>query len=48
MATGSIGRICEPAFVDREASASDALRQTGSQPLKFRNPLIDPFRPCPR
>jgi len=48
MATGAISRICKFAFVDGEASAADALRQTSSKTLKFRNPLIDPFRPCAR
>jgi hypothetical protein len=48
MATGSISRICKFAFVDGEASAADALRQTSPKTLKLRDPLIDPFRPSAR
>jgi len=48
MAAGSIGGICQSAFVDGEASASDALRKTCPKSLKFNDPLIDPLRPFPR
>jgi len=47
MAAGSIGGICQSAFVDGEASASDALRKTCPKSLKFNDPLIDPLRPFP-
>jgi hypothetical protein len=36
------------AFVDRKASASDALREPYSQALKLGDPLIDPFRSLAR
>ena len=47
-APGAIGWVCKFAFVDRKASASDALRETCSQTLKLRDPLIDPPRPFAR
>jgi hypothetical protein len=48
MATGSISGICQSAFVDGEASTSNALRQAFPKTLKFRNPEIDPLRPRSR
>jgi hypothetical protein len=48
MATGSISGICQSAFVDGKASASNTLLQAFPETLKFRNPLIDPLRPRSR
>jgi hypothetical protein len=36
------------AFVDRKATASDALREPCSQALKLGDPLIDPLRSLAR
>jgi hypothetical protein len=47
-APGAIGWVCKFAFVDRKASASDALREPRSQTLKLGDPLIDPLRPFAR
>jgi len=47
-ASGLIGGICPPAFVDRKASTPDALGEPVAQTLKLGNHLIDAFRPCPR
>jgi len=47
-ARGAISWVCKFAFVDRKASASDALRETCSQTLELRDPLIDPPRPFAR
>ena len=47
-ASGLIGGICPPAFVDRKASTPDALGETVAQTLKLGDHLIDAFRPCPR
>ena len=46
-ASGLIGGICQSTFVDRKASATDALREPVSEALKFRHHMIDTFRPCP-
>jgi hypothetical protein len=48
LASGPIGWICELAFADREASASDALRQSRPETLKLHDPLVDPLRPSDR
>jgi hypothetical protein len=47
-APGAIGWVCKFAFVDRKASASDALREPRSQTLKLGDPLIDPLCPFAR
>ena len=44
-APGPIGWICQRTFVDRKASASDALRQSCPETLKLGDPSIDPLRP---
>ena len=47
-APGSIGGIGEPAFIDRKASASDALREASPEALKLGDPCIDALRPLAR
>jgi len=47
-ASGSVGRIGKIASIDRKTPTSDAFRESRSEPLEFRNPLIDPFHPLAR
>jgi len=47
-APDAIGRICKRASVDRKATASDALREAGSQAPKLGDPLVDPSGPVTR
>lgn len=44
----SVLRIRDPAFFERQASTSDALRQPLAEASQFRGALIDPLQPFAR
>ena len=44
-APGAIGRVGKLAPVDRKTTASDALREAGSEAPKLGDPLVDPSGP---
>jgi hypothetical protein len=47
-ASGPVGRIGKIASIDRKTATPDAFCEARSEPLEFRNPLIDPFHPLAR
>ena len=47
-ATGLIGGICQSAFADRKASATDAFGQTRPEALELGHPFVNAARPTAR
>src|SRR5262249_19333166 len=46
-ARGAVAGVREPAAVEGEAAAADALPQPAAEPLELRDPLVDPGHPGP-
>src|SRR5690242_15208365 len=44
-AGGAVARVGEPAAIERQAAAADALGEAGLEPFELGDPLVDPLRP---